>query len=126
MTAPQQEAVYTLLSAGVSALFHGDCSGADFNVGEICRRLQIPVGLFPSTSKTRGWSTWGVYMQEPTPPLARNKDIVNAGAWVLACPGEMHEERRSGTWAAVRYARKAGKPIVFVWPNGKVTKEQPQ
>jgi hypothetical protein len=57
------------------------------------------------------------------PPLERNRDIVDDCDMLLACPKGMAEERRSGTWSTVRYARKAGKPIVLFWPDGKVTQE---
>jgi hypothetical protein len=30
-----------------------------------------------------------------------------------------------GTWATVRYARKAGLPIAIIWPDGEITREGP-
>lgn len=57
-------------------------------------------------------------VHEPRPPLERNRDVVDASDVLLACPGGMAEEQRSGTWATIRYARKAGKPVVIVWPDG--------
>lgn len=61
---------------------------------------------------------------QPEPCLNRNRDIVDACDILIACP-RGPEERRSGTWATIRYARKQGKPIVIVWPDGSVTKENP-
>jgi hypothetical protein len=46
-----------------------------------------------------------------------------AAAMLAACP-KGPEERRSGTWATVRYARKTGKPVVIFWPDGTVTEEK--
>ena len=30
-----------------------------------------------------------------------------------------HEELRSGTWMTIRYAKKIGKKLVIIWPNGE-------
>lgn len=51
------------------------------------------------------------------PPLIRNRDIVNAGELLIATPKLDVEEQRSGTWAAIRYARKIGKPIILIYPS---------
>lgn len=47
-------------------------------------------------------------------PLARNREIVAAVGLLIAAPDTAVEYLRSGTWATVRYARKAGKPIVIL------------
>ena len=47
--------------------------------------------------------------------LARNKDIVDQSETMIALPIDPNREiLRSGTWAAVRYARKTGVPVLFV------------
>jgi hypothetical protein len=58
-----------------------------------------------------------------TLPTSRNHDIVDETELLIACPGELAEAVRSGTWATVRYARKLGRPIVIFWPDGSVTGE---
>jgi hypothetical protein len=55
--------------------------------------------------------------------LARNRNIVDACEVLAACP-KGPEERRSGTWSTVRYARKQGKRVVIFWPDGEVTEEK--
>jgi hypothetical protein len=55
----------------------------------------------------------------PMPPLARDLLIVKSCDRLLACPGTMTEIIRSGTWATVRMARKAGRPITIVLPAGR-------
>lgn len=55
-------------------------------------------------------------------PLERNHDIVEACELLIACVAGP-EEIRSGTWATIRYARKVGKPIVIIWPEGSTTTE---
>lgn len=47
-------------------------------------------------------------------PLRRNRDIVNEVDVLIAAPRTDKEELRSGTWATVRYARAAGKPVVML------------
>lgn len=56
-------------------------------------------------------------------PLDRNRAIVDACDVLIACP-KGPEEQRSGTWSTVRYARRRGKPVVIVWPDGDVTEEK--
>jgi hypothetical protein len=61
------------------------------------------------------------------PYRERNKDIVNTGRIIIACPAspEMHfDSRRSGTWQTVRLARKAEKEIIYIWADGSVTHER--
>lgn len=57
--------------------------------------------------------------------LARNRDIVNESGIMLAAPAEMTEQARGGTWYTIKYARKVGKPLVIVLPDGTVTIERP-
>jgi hypothetical protein len=52
-------------------------------------------------------------------PLDRNIEIVEETSTLIACPGGLKEEIRSGTWQAVRAARKRDRPIVIVWPDGQ-------
>lgn len=55
--------------------------------------------------------------------LVRNRDIVNACEWLIACPRTQEEELRSGTWATIRYARKMGRRITIINPDGTLTEE---
>lgn len=57
-------------------------------------------------------------------PLARNREIVARCDHLLACPAEPDEQIRSGTWATVRYARAAVKPITLLLPDGTVREER--
>lgn len=50
--------------------------------------------------------------------LARNKLIVHHSQFMIAAPAGFEEERRSGTWMTVRYARSQKRPGVIVWPCG--------
>ena len=103
---------------------HGDCMGADAEAAKVASASGCAVLKYPSTSKTRAYSPIGKCVQEPKDPLERNKDIVLAGDCLIACPRGMEEERRSGTWAAVRYARGQDYLIWYVWPDGSLTGPQ--
>jgi len=39
---------------------------------------------------------------------------------MIATPGEVDEQLRSGTWSTVRFARKQGKPVHVILPDGRV------
>ena len=39
---------------------------------------------------------------------------------MIAAPSEAEEQRRSGTWSTVRFARKQGKPVFVISPDGTV------
>jgi hypothetical protein len=60
-------------------------------------------------------------LHDPDKPLARNLIIVQRCDHLLATPASRKEMMRgSGTWATIRYARKAGKPHTIVWPDGEI------
>jgi len=56
----------------------------------------------------------------PKPYMTRNHDIVDCSSVLVACPGQFSEVLRSGTWATMRYARKVGKIVMVIWPDGKI------
>jgi len=53
------------------------------------------------------------------PYRVRNFEMVNLSNVLWATPGRNHEELRSGTWMTIRYAKKIGKKLVIIWPNGE-------
>jgi hypothetical protein len=57
------------------------------------------------------------------PYLKRNKLIATRCAQLIAVPASAIEERRSGTWATVRYARAAGPPRTIILPDGSLLRE---
>ena len=54
------------------------------------------------------------------PYLQRNHDIVDACGILIATPGQVNEVLRSGTWATIRYAKKQGKPVRIIQPDGTI------
>jgi predicted Rossmann fold nucleotide-binding protein DprA/Smf involved in DNA uptake len=103
-------------------LHHGDCVGAD----QYAHALALAHGLYieihpPKQVQHRAFCK-GDVVHETKEYLVRDQDIVDAVTLLVALP-EGPERLRSGTWATVRMARKAGKPVNIIWPNGFVTME---
>jgi hypothetical protein len=98
----------------------GDCIGADKEFVEMVRRLDKStrvIGHIPDKNAKRAFC---LYTEEraPKPYLERNHDIVEESDFLIATPKEIVEQLRSGTWATIRYARKQGKKVVIIYPNG--------
>lgn len=103
-------------------LHHGACIGADEQMLLIAQNdfalwtVAHPSNLIFLTTKILSHET-----REPKPPLERNHDIVDATEILIATPETFEEVLRSGTWATIRYAKKIGRPIKYIWPDGVVT-----
>ncbi|MEL6348900.1 MAG: hypothetical protein AAFV53_37695 [Myxococcota bacterium] len=105
---------------------HGDCIGADADAHAwiVGSGLALPIRIRPSTSATRAWSEGADEVLPPRKPMLRNRDIVDDAELMVACSPSPSEILRSGTWAAIRYARKKNKPLVIIWPDGSVAWER--
>lgn len=111
------------LRGGVLAV-HGDCVGADADFHRICLLCEpMRIRIRPSNHPKRAWCKGADEVMPVRAPLDRNTDIVNDCDILIATPKTYEEELRSGTWATIRRARKAGKPIAIVWPDGKIKRE---
>ena len=120
-TQEQKNSLKSLLHrVAPSTLVHGDCLGVDQEAGVLAIEEGIRVHLYPSTlSEFRAHSD-GVVIEDPSPPLYRNKRMVDSVQLVLAVPSTYKNVTRSGTWYTVRYARKQGVPVILLYPNGEV------
>lgn len=125
MSEPQRMSVMALLKRlRVTELHHGDCVGADAQAHRLARRLDIPVVLHPPTSSThRAFARGSAREEPPQPYLTRNHFIVKWSEGLIATPHQQIEILRSGTWATIRYARRLGKPLWIVWPDGTIAYE---
>ena len=92
-------------------LHHGNAIGADREAGLIAYIL----GYQNVPHRPRGTRSEDY--------LARNREIVDMVDELFAAPASTEEELRSGTWATIRYARKAGKLVTIVWPDGTISYE---
>jgi hypothetical protein len=110
-------------------LQHGDCVGADETVHYMCLTRGIHIHICPPIDGThRAWCATPngfVTVGPPGPYLARNRAIVRYCDYLIACPKEMTEVVRSGTWATIRYAEKACKPVYIIFPDGRVDRRPP-
>lgn len=133
-----------------SELHHGDCKGADkrahlaFVDYVFDHEREGTVAIHPPTDpKSRAYCghpeapypkgpykqvlvqytddvTLHVVWYPEKPYLDRNKDIVDACDLLVACPAEAVEQQRGGTWSTVRYARRVGRDVALILPDGEV------
>jgi hypothetical protein len=106
--------------------YHGGADGADEEADAEACLLGYVITVHPcpgvtadEVTGTNGRGTFNgheVAWREVLPPLVRNRNIVDECDLLIAAPKRRAEERRSGTWATVRYARKVGRPTLMVWP----------
>jgi len=123
MTAFQKERVFELLQYKDFWGHHGDCIGADAEFDAIARSCKSFrwMHIHPCTiTKKRAFCTKLPYdvVNEPLPPLDRNKVIVTESYCMIATPKEAFMQLRSGTWSTVRFALLQNKPTAIILPNG--------
>ena len=109
MTRDQRDVLMGLMRARrglVTAFHHGGAAGADREAATLASTYGWPVvPHLPAGHRSEDY-------------LARNREIVDASDELIATPGDMGEELRSGTWATIRYARRRRKMVTVVWPDG--------
>lgn len=121
MKVMQEQFVFNaIMDADPEEFHHGMCIGAD-------EQAHTMTSYLPRTTRVIGHPPINQYkmaadlncdeVREPKEFLVRNKDIVDETDALIAAP-KGPEEIRSGTWSTIRYARKAGKPVYIVWPDG--------
>lgn len=122
MTAAQKSTFKSLLDGRAGEFHHGDCIGADAEAHDIAVDVceLEPVIHPPSNPRKRAWKK-AARIMPVRPYLERNHDIVDAADELIATPGEDIEQMRSGTWATVRYARKRGKMVTIIYPDGSIS-----
>ena len=126
MTEKQYQEVHTLLMftsliTPRAEAHHGLCIGADYHFHRLCRLIGVPVVGHPPINQSKMAAIPEdefVYLWEPKEYLDRNTDIVNCSTSLIATPGEMVEELRSGTWSTIRKAKKKGIRGIIVYPDG--------
>jgi hypothetical protein len=121
MTVAQRMRFADLLAGVAGELHHGDCVGADTGAHSIACDLGLRIVIHPPDDpKLRAWCRPADRTLAPKPYLQRNRDIVLDTECLIAAPGEAVEQLRSGTWSTVRYARKLGRPIWIINPDGSL------
>lgn len=131
MTDAQKREVNAILadkksqSIGINCAIHGDCIGADSEFHTMATNLQYQTIAYPASDvdKRKVANCQCSFKNPPRPALTRNHDIVGVANLMVACPKEMSEIIRSGTWATIRYARSIKTPLIIVFPDGSIQKE---
>lgn len=135
----QLEKVAEILQVKLCSEFlHGDCIGAD----EMANKIALDCGVKqftiypPDNPKKRAFcfdkehltkhlrqitpylirDGINVRWMPIEPYLKRNKAIVDACTFLIACPKEHRHSVRSGTWSTIRYAWKTKKDLVIIPP----------
>ena len=112
-----------LAKAGATEFHHGDCVGADDEAHDLAVAAGMEVITPPPINTSgRAWRQ-ADRTHKPMKYLARNHVIAETTDRLIACPFQYQEILRSGTWATVRYARKAGRSVLIIWPDGQTETE---
>lgn len=131
MTLKQRQAVLTLFrDLQLTELHHGDCIGADYEADTLaCEFTSAAIVVHPpSDSKKRAYCSGPRHeVLPPKPYLKRNWSIVYGGLHgLIATPRQAVEPsflRGQGTWTTIKYARKAGRSLWIVRPDGTILHE---
>jgi hypothetical protein len=137
MTLPQLRTLFDLLSKldavpAAAEFHHGSCQGADVQAARcvsLIRESYVGSGVGcvivshpgPDGDTCRRDSGVDDAVLPGKNHFARNRDIVNVCDLLIVCPGQMSHQPKGGTWMTFDYARKQGKPVRVVWPDGTAT-----
>lgn len=104
--------------AGPVNFHHGDCVGADTQAADVAFTNGCVIVLHPPTNNSKRGFNYADFTRPAKPYLERNRDIVDECDSLVAMPEQSTKQLRSGTWSTVRYARKQGKPVRIIYPDG--------
>lgn len=121
MNSEQWLTLWRMLCDRAPGDFHeGDCIGADAQAAFAAREAGFRIVSHPPTLDVKRAFFPADEVRPALPYMERNCNIVDAAQEVIATPGEFQMQVRSGTWSTVRYARRSGKPVYVVLPDGKL------
>jgi hypothetical protein len=104
----------------IDILHHGDCKGADAEAWWIAKVLynKYTVCHPPIKDKTRAFTKPNDEVRPQYDYITRDHHIVDESQYLIGVSKGMEEIVRSGTWTTIRYARKKGRPILILFPDG--------
>ena len=91
---------------------HGDCEGADAQAHDIVREFfpHVKITVHPPISNYLRAFKKGDTMMPLDNYIPRDERIVDSTDYLIGAPKVTdHEERRSGSWYTIRYARRKNK-----------------
>lgn len=109
------------IDAFLAPMYHAQTSGSA-RLFAMITGADLPIVVYPTRDRYEHWKSEAPFpavreVNEPYDnPLARNRIIARYCDHLLAAPATVKEVRRSGTWATVRYAREARKPVTILLP----------
>jgi hypothetical protein len=117
------------LDEPIDELHHGDCIGGDDELDDLAARQGLcrMIVMHPASGSAahkrahanlRNWP-YPRELRDPAPPIERDHIMVDSTELTIALPRSMQEERRSGTWATIRYAKRTGAHLAIIYPDGK-------
>lgn len=113
MSQHQKEQLVVLLAQlNPTEFHHGDCKGADEQAHEIVREFfpDCKIVVWPPRIEFMRAFKQGDVMMEPMDYIPRDEKIVDSAELLIGAPKvTTHEEKRSGSWYTIRYARRKGK-----------------
>ena len=106
----------------VNTVVHGAAHGVDSELHRIAYMGGVGIEIYPANDVPSNLPNLeyaeDIVIHPYGTALERNKLIVCRGDMLIGFPKQDYEELRSGTWAAIRYARKIDKPRLIVYPHG--------
>ena len=113
-----------LSGAGLTQAHHGVCVGGDEQFHHRMKRDFPSVKIIghPTINQSQMADVKCDELMEPAEYLERNKAIVKAVHFMVACPRQKQEQLRSGTWATIRYTKQMNNPkklLIVIYPDGE-------
>lgn len=123
-TNAQKGSLFRVLDGlGISQGHHGNCIGWDSEVHDMLREHYPEVLIVCHDPKDQGEDfadRTGDEHRAPKTHFARNREIVDETDLLVVLPSSDSWMPRGGTWYTHDYALKRGKPVIVVWPDGKI------
>ena len=110
-----------LMDLPVREFHYGNCYGADLEALSILESFMPSLYVISHPATITKSPLQGDLIKGRKKPLSRNTDIVLASDLLIAAPKGYKEEKRSGTWATIRRARKNNVETKILNPDGTVT-----
>lgn len=108
---------------------NGSCQGVNVEAARLVRHIYAHTARIvchpgPDGDPHRECSGVDDEVLPPKTHFARNRDIVNSSDVIVICPCDMEHQSRGGTWMTHDFAKKVGKPVFVVWPDGSVQRPE--